>query len=185
MNIEGRSLVMSSQSLPELDRSSQMVRWVLFAACAVAMAVVAIWYALGAIVPATSATSEYDYDFTGDAQPLQTLDPPDALREVTDRPGCTAAGYARCFVTDLDRPGVLAYLHNTVGAAAPDFMGQPLKRGWSACGDSLGPPAIGFIRRDVGNYEHTGRGSWNIPEDPIYNGRLVVGIMLVNAPHCV
>jgi hypothetical protein len=176
---------MSSQSLPELDRSSRTVRWVLYAACAAAVASILLAYALTAVRPATSASPEYHYDFTGDPAALHAFEPAAGFREVLDRPGCTAAPVARCFVTDLDRPGVLAYLHNTVGAAAPDFMDQPLKRGWTACGDSLGSPAIGFIRRDVSNYKHTGRGRWTIPEDPIYNGRLVVGIALVNAPRCV
>jgi hypothetical protein len=180
-------MTLTASPLP-LDRepnrwSRQLVGWL----CVAALIVVGLSYAVPNVIysGAMSDAQQYDYDFSGDPRVIQDVEVPAAFQEVGDTAECTAASYLRCFVTSLDRRGVLAYLHATVGTAATADGAQRGMPGWTACGDIAGTPAIAFIRRHATNAINVGLGSWKTPRfGPSYDGSLVVGMMLVNAPHC-
>lgn len=176
----------STPSFPEIDRSSQWILRVVVGVCLATITALTVPLALHLLNPAVPERPAYDYNFTGDSTGLHALAVPEGFREMSDRPGCTeSADYVRCFVTTMDRPSALAFLHSTVGTAAHDNDDGNVMPGWTACGTLLGSPAIGFIRRDPANAVRTAPGSWNAPPSgPTYQDRLSVGIMLVNAPHC-
>jgi hypothetical protein len=176
----------SAPPWPARSRSSRRLHRVVVAAVVLSAGVPLVPVALQTLDASMPTRPTYDYDFTGDPTPLQDLAAPTGWTEVPDRPGCAeAAPDIRCFVTTLDRPEVLAYLHATVGTAAHDNNDGRLMPGWTSCGTSLGPAAVAFIRRDPTNAVRTAAGSWRFPKSgPRYGDRLSVGIMLVNAPHC-